>query len=199
MLDLHPRRRPMAVTLALVALLLGACQGAGSGASAAGSEPAASEEPPPSEAAASAPASEPADEPSEAASEAAVAGGVVLVAESALGPILTDADGMTLYLFTNDSAGESACADDCAVNWPPLTVAAEADAVAGDGVTGELGTIARDDGTLQVTIDDVPLYLYAADGEPGDLSGHQVGGVWFAVAPDGAPAGDEAGQDDYEY
>jgi predicted lipoprotein with Yx(FWY)xxD motif len=195
MLDLHPRRRPLAVTLALVALLLGACQGAGSGASAAGSEPAASEEAPPSEAAASTAASEPADEPS----EGAAAGGVVLVAESALGPVLTDANGMTLYLFTNDSPGESACTDDCAVNWPPLTVAAEADAVAGDGVTGELGTIARDDGTLQVTIAGVPLYLYAADGEPGDISGHQVGGVWFAVAPDGAPAGDEAGQDDYDY
>ena len=116
-----------------------------------------------------------------------------------LGSFLVDANGMTLYLFTNDSAGESACADDCAVNWPPLTVAAEADAVAGDGVTGELGAIARDDGTLQVTIEGIPLYLYAADGEPGDLTGHQVGGVWFAVAPDGAPAGDEAGQDDYDY
>jgi predicted lipoprotein with Yx(FWY)xxD motif len=199
MLDLHPRHRPWAVTLALVALLLGACQGAGSGASDDGSEPPASEEAPASMA-----ASEPADEPSEAAasepaSEAPSAAGVVLVADSALGPILTDAGGMTLYLFTNDSEGASACSGDCAVNWPPLTVEAEADAVAGDGVTGELGTITRDDGTLQVTIGGVPLYLYAADAEAGDLSGHQAGGVWFAVAPDGAPAGDEAGQDDYEY
>ena len=37
------------------------------------------------------------------------ADGVVLVAESALGPIPTDASGMTLYLFTNDALGESAC------------------------------------------------------------------------------------------
>ena len=193
MLELHPRRRPWTLSLALVALLLGACQGAGSG----------SERPPSEELPASVPASEAPEEPSaapsEAASEAAAAEGVVLVADSALGPILTDASGMTLYLFTNDSPGESACADDCAANWPPLTVSAEADAVAGDGVTGELGTITREDGTLQVTIEGMPLYLYAADGEPGDLSGHQVGGVWFAVAPDGAAAGDEAGQDDYEY
>ena len=192
--DLHPRGRPWAVTLALVALLLGACQGAGAGASDDGSEPPGSEEAPASQA-----ASESAGEPSQAASEAPSAEGVVLVAESALGPILTDASGMTLYLFTNDSEGESACSADCVVTWPPLTVAAEADAVAGEGVTGELGTITRDDGTLQVTIDGVPLYLYAADAEAGDISGHQVGGVWFAVAPDGAPAGDEAGQDDYEY
>lgn len=193
MLELHPRRRPWTLSLTLVALLLGACQGAGSG-----SEPPPSEEPPASVPASEAP-EEPSAAPSEAASEAAAAEGVVLVADSALGPILTDASGMTLYLFTNDSPGESACADDCAANWPPLTVSAEADAVAGDGVTGELGTITREDGTLQVTIEGMPLYLYAADGEPGDLSGHQVGGVWFAVAPDGAAAGDEAGQDDYEY
>lgn len=139
-------------------------------------------------------------EPSAADSEAPTTGdGVVLVADSPLGEILTDADGNTLYLFTNDPAGESVCSDDCAVNWPPLTVASEADAVAGEGVTGELGVIERDDGTLQVAIDGVALYLYAADTEPGDLSGHQVGGVWFAVTPAGTAAGEEAGQSDYEY
>lgn len=125
--------------------------------------------------------------------------GVVLVADSPLGEILTDADGNTLYLFTNDPAGESVCNDGCAASWPPLTVAAEADAIAGDGVTGELGVIERDDGKLQVAIDGVALYLYAADTEPGDLSGHQVGGVWFAVTPAGEAAGEEAGQRDYEY
>jgi predicted lipoprotein with Yx(FWY)xxD motif len=187
----------LAATLALAALLLGACQGAGSGASEDGSEPPASDAP--ASVPASAAASESSESASEAASEAPAAEGVVLVADSALGPVLTDAEGLTLYLFTNDSAGASACSGDCVTNWPPLTVAAEADAVAGDGVSGELGTITRDDGTLQVTIADKPLYLFAGDSQAGDLSGHQVGGVWFAVAPDGAAAGDEAGQDDYEY
>jgi predicted lipoprotein with Yx(FWY)xxD motif len=197
---LHPRRRPWAVILgqlALTAVLLAACQGAGAGVSDEASQAA------PSDAAPSAAASEPAQEPSEAASEAAsdepAADGVVLVAESPLGPILTDATGMTLYLFTNDSPGESACSADCLVNWPPLIVSSAADAVAGDGVAGELGTIEREDGSLQVTIADIPLYFFAGDSEPGDLSGHQVGGVWFAVGPDGAAAGEEAGQDDYEY
>jgi predicted lipoprotein with Yx(FWY)xxD motif len=193
MSDLHPRHRTWAPTLALLALLVAACQGAGPGASDEASEAPASEAEP------STAASVPAEEPSDAASEAPAADGVVLVADSPLGPILTDAAGMTLYLFTNDAPGESACANDCAANWPPLTVAAAADAVAGDGVTGELGTIEREDGTLQVTIEGVPLYTYAADAEPGDLSGHQVGGVWFAVGPNGAAAGEEAGQDDYEY
>ncbi len=46
----------------------------------------------------------------------------VLVAEDpALGPILTDAEGMTLYLFTNDTTpNESACVDQCTENWPPF-------------------------------------------------------------------------------
>ena len=194
MLDSHFRHRRWAVPPAIIAVLLAACQGAGGGASDDGTAP-----PSLAEASESAAASEPAEAPSEAASQAASTDGVVLVGDSALGEILTDASGMTLYLFTNDSPGESTCAADCATNWPPLTVDSEADAVAGDGVTGELGTITRDDGSLQVTIDDVPLYRYAADAEAGDMSGHQVGGVWFAVAPDGAPAGDAAGQDDYEY
>lgn len=186
------RRPPYRPPIALLALLLAACQPSGGGASDAASEPADSDVP-------SVAASEPAGEPSQAMSEAPSEAGVVLVADSALGPILTDADGNTLYLFTNDSPGESACSGDCEAAWPPLTVDSADAAVAGDGVTGELGTIEREDGSLQVTIDDVPLYLYAADAEPGDISGHQVGGVWFAVAPDGAAAGEEAGQSDYEY
>jgi predicted lipoprotein with Yx(FWY)xxD motif len=180
--------------LLALALLLAACQGAGSGST----TPEPSDEAPASEAPMdSSPASE-APAPSEAASEAPSAEGAVLVTESAIGPILTDADGNTLYLFTNDSPGVSACSGGCATTWPPLTVAAEADAVAGEGVEAELGTIEREDGTLQVTIADVPLYLYAADTEPGDLAGHQVGGVWFAVTPEGEAAG-EGPSSEYEY
>jgi predicted lipoprotein with Yx(FWY)xxD motif len=199
MLDPHRRRRPGAVTLAataVIALLLAACQGSGGGASDAASDPAASRAD--ASGAASAPAAPSADASRTASAEPA-SEGVVLVADSALGPILTDATGMTLYLFTNDSPGESACTNECLVNWPPLTVASADEAVAGDGVTGEIATIEREDGTLQVTIEGLPLYFYAADAEPGDLSGHQVGGVWFAVGPDGAAAGEEAGQSDYEY
>jgi predicted lipoprotein with Yx(FWY)xxD motif len=190
-----PRRSSWA-TLAVLALVLGACQDAGSGASAAPSEAGSG---PASESTAASEAPDESQAASEAASAEPMGEGVVLVADSALGEILTDANGMTLYLFTNDSPNESACTGDCAANWPPLTVGSADEAVAGEGVTGELGTIEREDGTLQVTIEGVPLYLYAADAEPGDLSGHQVGSVWFAVGPDGEAAGEEAGQDDYEY
>src|SRR5688500_15044790 len=69
----------------------------------------------------------------------------VMVAEDpVLGPILTDAEGMTLYLFTNDTTeGESACYDQCAENWPPFNP--EGDLTLPEGVDGELTRIERTD------------------------------------------------------
>lgn len=113
----------------------------------------------------------------------------VAVADTELGEILVDDDGMTLYLFTNDPEGESVCVDDCAVAWPPLTV--DGDPVAGDGVDGSMiGTIERDDGGTQVTYAGAPLYTWAQDEEPGDVTGQGVQDVWFVVAPDGTPISD---------
>jgi hypothetical protein len=60
------------------------------------------------------------------------------------------------------------------------------DPAGGDGVTGEISTLERDDGTLQLTIEGWPLYLYAADAEAGDTTGEGVGGVWFVARPDGS-------------
>ncbi len=99
-----------------------------------------------------------------------------------LGTYLTGAAGMTLYIRTSDPADASSCTGGCATAWPPLTVAAGGQPMAGTGVTGTLGTFARSDGTLQVTYNRQALYYYAADTKPGDTAGQGVGGVWF-VAP----------------
>ena len=95
--------------------------------------------------------------------------------------VLADSAGNTLYVFDNDEAGVSNCADECAVTWPPLTV--DGDAIAGDGV-GTLATITRDDGTTQVTHDDQPLYYYSRDTGVGDQAGDGVGDVWHIVPGD---------------
>ena len=58
----------------------------------------------------------------------------VLVADSDLGPILTAADGMTLYLFVPDAQGTPTCTDACADAWPPLTVDDADQLTGGDGV-----------------------------------------------------------------
>ena len=120
---------------------------------------------------------------SSAASEA-----VLATADSDLGDIVVDAQGMTVYVFDKDTAGSgvSACADTCLDNWPAVTVDDDESAPAVDGVTGEVGTIERDDGTYQVTLGGLPLYLYAADSQAGDVTGQGVGGIWWVVSPDGA-------------
>ena len=51
----------------------------------------------------------------------------VSVSESAdFGPILVDGEGMSLYLFTNDTqdSGTSTCTGDCLLEWPALTCTA---------------------------------------------------------------------------
>jgi predicted lipoprotein with Yx(FWY)xxD motif len=99
-----------------------------------------------------------------------------------LGAILTDAEGKTLYLFTPDTtAGESACNDDCAQNWPPLEATDSMTLPA--GVPGELSSFDRADGKKQLAYNDIPLYYFAQDDEAGDAYGEGVGGKWFVVHP----------------
>ena len=118
----------------------------------------------------------------------AASGETVAVAETSLGEVLVDGEGMTLYLFTNDSDSTSTCSGGCADTWPPLTVDGEPSG--GEGVDAALlGTTDRDDGTTQVTYNGQPLYTYAADSAPGDVNGQGVGGVWYAVLPTGEQAG----------
>lgn len=108
-----------------------------------------------------------------------------LESDSSIGPILQDASGRTLYLFTRDTAGASNCAGNCARNWPPLlTVDAPS---AGEGVAADrLTTIERADGRKQVAYNGWPLYYFAKDGA-GDTAGQAVGGVWWAVSSYGGP------------
>ncbi len=105
---------------------------------------------------------------------------VSIVEEGDLAPYLVGPDGMTLYIFTNDEPGVSNCTPECLISWPALEIAAAETPVAGDGVTGSLGVIEE---TGHVTYNDQPLYYYAADLEPGDTNGHEVGDVWFVVEP----------------
>lgn len=109
---------------------------------------------------------------------------VVTLSNSAeLGDFLVAANGMTLYTFANDEEGVSNCVDDCAENWPPLTIPAGDRLVAGEGISGELGTINRDEETLQVTYNGMPLYFWKDDVAPGDTTGQGRGDVWFVAAP----------------
>ena len=121
-----------------------------------------------------------AEETTTPATEPAAEG--VSTAETDLGSILVDAEGFTLYIFTNDTEGTSTCYDDCAANWP----AVPGDTAIGADLDASLfGTTARDDGSEQLTVNGMPLYRFTPDEAPGDVNGQGVGGVWFVVGADG--------------
>jgi predicted lipoprotein with Yx(FWY)xxD motif len=116
------------------------------------------------------------------------AGPEVTVTESALGDILTNGEGNTLYLFMADTPGEpTACTGACTDNWPAFT----GQAAAGEGADASLvGTAASADlygGAPQVTYNGWRLYYFAGDAGPGDTNGQGVGDVWWVVSPDGDP------------
>lgn len=117
--------------------------------------------------------------------EPAAGDATVAAAETELGTVLVDGEGMTLYMFMPDAQGPSTCVDQCLNAWPALA----GPATAGDGVDEALlGTAARpDDGTEQVTVDGWPVYYFAQDAAPGDVTGQGVGDVWFALDADGEP------------
>ncbi len=100
------------------------------------------------------------------------AGGAIKSMKTAKGEVLTDAKGMTLYVFDKDAKGASSCYDDCAKKWPPLAAAAGAMA------DGKYTQIERKDGAKQWAYDGRPLYRWQNDKKPGDVTGDGVGGVW---------------------
>lgn len=109
---------------------------------------------------------------------------VSLGKNDSLGSFLTDDKGMTLYLFTKDTPNTSNCYEKCATAWPPLLTTGNP--VADEGVDASLlGATTRTDGTVQVTYNGWPLYYYEKDKAPGDVTGQDVGGVWFVVSAAG--------------
>src|ERR1700756_2708095 len=98
--------------------------------------------------------------------------------DSAKGKVLTDAKGMTLYVFDKDSAGKSACNGPCAGNWPPLMATASASPM------GDYTIITRDDGMKQWPYKGKPLYTWHNDKAAGDISGDGLlNGAWHIAQP----------------
>ncbi|CAL8973572.1 hypothetical protein PROP_01214 [Propionicimonas sp. T2.31MG-18] len=160
-------RLAMAVAPALCVVLLGACT----------ATPATPAGAPAQTTAATAP---PTPVTSPATADAATL--ALAMADTSLGQVLVDGKGMTLYLFTKDSANTSACTGACLVAWPPLIGAP----TAGAGVDGSLlGSFTRQDGRVQATYNGWPLYYWKDDRAPGDVLGQNVNGVWFVLDRNG--------------
>jgi predicted lipoprotein with Yx(FWY)xxD motif len=159
---------PIAVTLAAAGLAVSAC-GGNSGSSAAGG-------------AYGGYGGGGSSTPASSSSDGMMAQTASLRTENtSAGTVLATSRGMTLYYYTKDKrgSGKSSCTGGCASAWPPLTGTVQAPA--GVSLPGPIGTITRPGGVHQVTINGYPVYTYAADKSPGQVTGNDAGGVWHVI------------------
>ncbi|EMD22745.1 lipoprotein [Amycolatopsis azurea] len=107
-----------------------------------------------------------------------------------LDPVVVNGAGLTLYRFDKDTAkpSKSTCNGDCAKTWPPVLVTPGSKVFLAGIKKSAVGTVKRDDGTLQLTVGGWPAYRFAKDTKPGDTLGQGVGGTWFGLAPNGQKA-----------
>jgi predicted lipoprotein with Yx(FWY)xxD motif len=85
--------------------------------------------------------------------------------------LLVDSSGAALYTSEQERSGKVVCTASCTEIWLPLTAPSSGQPKAGDGVSGELGTLKRPDGSRQVTLGGRPLYRFAEDTEAGKATG----------------------------
>jgi predicted lipoprotein with Yx(FWY)xxD motif len=103
-----------------------------------------------------------------------------------MGSVIEDSKGFVLYRFDKDTANppKSNCVDTCALIWPPVLTNGTPTIA---GVDPSLvGTVARPDGTMQVTLHGWPLYNFSNEKEPGKWAGQAVGKTWWVIDSKGA-------------
>jgi len=111
-----------------------------------------------------------------------------LATHPTLGQMLVGENGMTLYMFTKDTADTSNCDAACLDKWPPLLT--QGQPVLGEGVDPALvSTATLADGSMIVTYNHMPLYYWYMDFTAGDTDGQGVSDVWYVVGSDGNPIG----------
>jgi predicted lipoprotein with Yx(FWY)xxD motif len=115
----------------------------------------------------------------------------IKLADSRLGRILVDGDGLSLYMFVPDRPNVSNCEGQCLVAWPPVLLPAGktlSDIDLGDGLRRvSLGIAMRENGTRQITYNGWPLYYWFRDTKPGDVLGQWVNNIWFVINDTGVP------------
>jgi predicted lipoprotein with Yx(FWY)xxD motif len=96
--------------------------------------------------------------------------------------ILTNAQGMTLYYLTADTATKVACTGKCAGVWPPLLFTGTGSPTSATSLPGTLSVVSDANGR-QVEYNGHPLYTYSKDTAPGQTNGEGFLGKWFVATP----------------
>ena len=100
--------------------------------------------------------------------------------------VLKNAQGLTLYYFTADTATNIACTGGCATTWPPL-LSDSGSPTSNPALPGHLAVLNGANGN-QVLYNGHPLYHFSQDSTSGDANGQGIAGKWFAATPDLAAA-----------
>ncbi len=96
--------------------------------------------------------------------------------------VLTNAQGMTLYYFTPDTATKAVCTGTCAGIWPPLLFTGTGSPTSAASLPGTLSVVTDANGK-QVEYNEHPLYAYSKDTAPGQANGEGFKGKWFVATP----------------
>lgn len=86
-----------------------------------------------------------------------------------------DGGGRSLYVFGQDSVGQSNCNGDCNRSWPAYLAARDVPA------HPLMTVIKRTDGAMQWAYRGQPLYYFAGDRSANDMNGDGLGGQWHAA------------------
>jgi predicted lipoprotein with Yx(FWY)xxD motif len=113
---------------------------------------------------------------------------------AAVGTVLVDRSGETIYSPQQEAHGKILCTGSCLGFWFPVTVSPGTSPPALRGVSGVLGTVRReDDGLTQLTFNGRPLYTFRLDQAPGQVHGNNFSDsfagtsfTWQVVAASGA-------------
>jgi predicted lipoprotein with Yx(FWY)xxD motif len=123
-------------------------------------------------------------------------GTVVTVSDASGHSVLVNADGKALYISDQEKGGKVLCTSGaCGAIWTPLTVTSKSSLTAPPPLAKKLGTVARPDGSTQVTLDDRPLYTFSFDHSAGEVNGDGTRDsfdgtnfVWHVATPSGKAA-----------
>jgi len=104
---------------------------------------------------------------------------IMVASQESPGSFLTDRTGKTLYYFTKDTAGASACTGACLTKWPAFS----ADPVSAPSLLkpADITSLLRADGVKQTAYMGRPLYYFADDAKPGDMKGQGFNTVWYVA------------------
>ena len=94
------------------------------------------------------------------------------------GTVLTDARGMTFYVYNQDGTNLSNCYGSCAQQWIPVPATADAQTMAPNWAV-----VQRSDGMRQWAYKGKPLYTWVGDTKPGDTFGQNQSSAWSVATP----------------